>query len=123
MRFAPARILRQWVYSGMDFDEMYLSVFAGFTIGASRFLAATDRMLADPLAGISAWVVHRFPHTRTLSQPLATGELLSAPSSLSPDIDSTASVRINSRTAIYIALLILSMVLIITAGIAMVLSK
>ncbi|MDP9172250.1 MAG: NADH-quinone oxidoreductase subunit L [Planctomycetota bacterium] len=123
MRFVPVRVLHQWLYRGMDFEEMYWSVFAGITIGASRFLTVSDRIFLDPLAGVSAWIARRFAHTASGRDGHLHDEATSGRNLLAHDVDLDADAPPTRRNALYIAILLLSIALVIIAGILLFLSK
>jgi hypothetical protein len=49
--------LNTWLYRRMYFDELYMFVFVGITVGLSRVAAAFDRWVVDGAVNGAAWVV------------------------------------------------------------------
>jgi NADH-quinone oxidoreductase subunit L len=59
LKFPPFRVIRDWLYGRMYFDELYFSVFVNFVMALSWFCGWFDRFVIDGVVNGTAATVRR----------------------------------------------------------------
>ncbi len=105
-RFPPLSWLRIWLHERMFFDELYFSVFVGFTVGLSTFCAWIDHFLIDGLAAAVAAMIRQLSALIAWTDRIVIDGLFNGVAALAADFGAAVRLSESGRIRFYVTLLI-----------------
>jgi NADH:ubiquinone oxidoreductase subunit 5 (subunit L)/multisubunit Na+/H+ antiporter MnhA subunit len=119
----PLALVRVWLYRRMYFDELYLFVFVGITMGLSRFSEWFDRKVIDQwIVGNAAKVVRWSSHVAGMHDKYVVDGAVDGMARLTQNVGAAVRAPQSGRIRMYVTILMAAVALGLAGAIIVALS-